>query len=196
MNNIKLLRKNKKLSQQTLSQMLGITQSNLSSWENNKWEPDNASIIKMCEIFGCTADYLLGITDSINIIKIPVVGEIRAGYPTLAEENIIDYEEIPEKIAKMGEFFGLKIKGDSMAPRILENDVVIIRKQESANNGDTCAVLVNGDEATLKKVKFVDNGIMLIPNNPNYETLFYSTKEIQQLPVKIVGKVVELRGKY
>ena len=124
------------------------------------------------------------------------LGEIRAGLPAFADENIIDYEEIPEEMAKSGEFFGLKVKGDSMLPRIVEGDVVIVKKQNTADNGDICVVLVNGDEATLKKVKFADNGIMLIPNNQNYETMFYSKKQIQELPVEIVGKVVELRGKF
>lgn len=129
-------------------------------------------------------------------IKIPVVGEIRAGLPTFADENIIDYEEVPEEMVKDGEYFGLKVKGDSMFPRIVEGDVVIVRKQNTANNGDICVVLVNGDSATLKKVKFADNGIMLMPNNQIYETMFYTKKEIQDLPVEIVGKVIELRGKF
>lgn len=197
MNRIKELRKSCNFNQEKLASMLGVTQANLSGWENGKWEPDNTSLIKLCEIFNCSADYLLGISNiKKEKIKIPVLGEIRAGLPAFADENIIDYEEIPEEMAKSGEFFGLKVKGDSMLPRIVEGDVVIVKKQNTADNGDICVVLVNGDEATLKKVKFADNGIMLIPNNQNYETMFYSKKQIQELPVEIVGKVVELRGKF
>ncbi len=200
---LKELRKSKNINQSTIANLLNISQQAYAKYEQNITEPDNENLKILANYFNVSVDYLLGVdaviksTTSPNTkIKIPVVGEIRAGLPTFADENIIDYEEVPEEMVKDGEYFGLKVKGDSMMPRIIEGDVVIVRKQNTADNGDICVVLVNGDSATLKKVKFADNGIMLIPNNQLYETMFYTKKEIQDLPVEIVGKVVELRGKF
>lgn len=99
-------------------------------------------------------------------------------------------------MAKTGEFFGLKVKGDSMAPRIQNGDVVIVRKQDNCETGDVCVVMVNGFDATLKQVKKDYNGITLVPFNDEYRSMFYSNKDIQELPVRILGKVVELRGKF
>lgn len=128
-------------------------------------------------------------------IKIPVVGTVAAGEPILAEQNIIDYEELPAKDFIDGEYFGLKIKGDSMFPRILDGDVVIIRQQNDCDNGQVAVVLVNGCEATVKQVKKTDSGIMLIPfNTTKYEPLFFTKDDIIKMPVKIIGIVKRLIG--
>ena len=94
------------------------------------------------------------------------------------------------------EYFALQVKGDSMQPKMDAGDVVIVRKQSDVGHGDTAIVLVNGSEATIKRVLKQEAGIMLAPNNPAYETKFYSNKEIADLPVVILGKVVELRAKF
>nr|DAM13951.1 MAG TPA: Repressor protein CI [Caudoviricetes sp.] len=134
--------------------------------------------------------------DKPHAIKIPVLGTVVAGIPIDAVENIIGYEEITPAMAATGELFALHIKGKSMEPRICEGDIVIVRKQEDVESGDTAIVLVNGGEATVKKVKKTEDGIMLIANNMNvYSPHFYSNKEIRELPVQVIGKVVELRGK-
>lgn len=75
-------------------------------------------------------------------------------------------------------------------------DVVIVRKQEDVDNGDIAIVLVNGDEATVKKIKKFDGGINLIPTNPEYDVITYTNEQIDKLPVRIIGKVVELRAKF
>ena len=110
--------------------------------------------------------------------------------------GVIDYEEIDEVTAAGGEYFGLRVKGASMEPRIKEGDVVIVRKQDDADTGDTAIVMVNGNEATIKRIKKESSGISLIPNNPAYDAVFYSNADIEQLPVTIIGKVVELRAKF
>ena len=95
-----------------------------------------------------------------------------------------------------GKFFALRVCGRSMEPRILEGDIVIVRQQEDVDSGDIAIVLVNGDEATVKRVKKQAEGITLIATNTSvYEPHFYSNQEIRDLPVRILGKVVELRGK-
>ena len=132
----------------------------------------------------------------IKAVKIPVLGDVAAGIPIEAVESILDYEEIDEELASKGEFFGLRIKGNSMAPRIQSGDVVIVRVQSDAESGDIVIAKVNGDDACCKKLQKHDEGISLISLNPEYEPMFFSKKDIADLPVHIIGKVVELRGKF
>lgn len=127
---------------------------------------------------------------------INVLGRVAAGIPINAVEEIIDTEEITEEMAKTGEFFGLRISGHSMEPRICDGDTVIVRQQDDAETGDVVIVTVNGDEATCKRLKKYHDGIELIANNPSYDTLFFDNNEILTKPVRIIGKVVELRGKF
>lgn len=127
---------------------------------------------------------------------IPVLGDVAAGVPIEAVEDILDYEEISNVMAKTGEYFGLRIKGDSMSPRIVEGDVVIVRQQNYADNGDLVIVLVNGDSATCKRLMKYKDGISLISFNPAYEPMTFSKDEIINKPIKIIGKVVENRQKY
>ena len=156
----------------------------------------------MSEILGVPVDYLLDSrqvsSSALNATRIPVLGTVAAGIPMDAIEDVVDWEEIPETMARGGEFFGLRIKGGSMEPRIKEGDTVIVRKQETVESGEIAIVLVNGDEATCKRVvKHQNGGISLMAFNPAvYETHFYTPDEILSLPVRILGKVVELRGKF
>ena len=134
-------------------------------------------------------------------IKIPVYGNVAAGVPILAVENFDsndpdDWEEITEEMASTGEYFALRIHGDSMVPRMQERDGVIVRLQQSIETGDIAIVRVNGDEATCKKIKKTPEGLILISINPSYEPMFYSPKDVETLPVEIIGKVVELRAKF
>ena len=114
-------------------------------------------------------------------IRIPVLGNVAAGIPIEAIEDVIDYEEISEELAHTGDFNG---------------DVVIVRKQNYAESGDLVIVLVNGDSATCKKLAKFPSGIRLIPFNQTYEPMFYSNEEIENKPVRIIGRVVENRQKY
>ena len=129
-------------------------------------------------------------------VKIPVLGEVIAGVPIEAIEDILDYEEITEEMAAKGEHFALKVKGDSMEPVFYAEDIVIVRQQPTADSGDIVIALVNGDESTIKKLKLTDDGLMLIPANPAYEPMYYTRKQIDTLPVSIIGKVVELRRSF
>lgn len=199
MSNLKEIRKSKGLTQAEVASHIGISQNNYSYWENGKVKIDNDSLKKLANYFEVSVDYLLGINESSSLtrgVKIPVYGEIAAGIPIEAIEDIIDFEEITPELAASGEFLALSIKGDSMAPRIQNGDVVIIRRQENVENGDIAAVMVNGDSATLKRVKTDSNGIWLLPLNPAFEPLFYTKKECAEKPVRILGKMIELRAKF
>lgn len=200
MNRIKELRLSKAIKQVDFAKMLGVSQATVSGWESEKYQPDRDTLIKMASYFDVSVDYLIGNSpvkkEKKKGVQIPVLGEVRAGYPMEAVENIIDYEEIDEDMAHRGEFFALRIKGDSMEPKFSEGDVVIVRKQETADSGDIVVALVNGDSATIKKLKRHQNGITLVPSNSAYEPMYYSNEEIMELPVNILGKVVELRAKF
>lgn len=184
------------LTQKDLAQAIEVSSSTLNDWVTGKKLPRMDKIDKLCSFFHCTRSDLLDVTTKTKAVKIPVLGTVVAGLPMEAVENIIDYEEISPDVAAGGSYFALRIKGRSMEPRICEGDVVIVRKQSDVESGDIAIVLVNGNEATVKKVKKTEEGIMLIANNMDvYSPHFYSNKEIKELPVQVIGKVVELRGK-
>lgn len=200
---LKMLREEKGLTQKDLAEKLSLTPKAISFYELGSREPSGDALIHMAHILGTTTDYLLGnsTTKEANQkvgrgVRIPVLGRVVAGIPIEAVEEILDYEEITPELAATGEFFALKIRGHSMEPRMMEGDVVIVRRQDDVDSGDVAIVLVNGDEATVKRVKKQEEGITLIATNTSvYEPHFYSNKEITELPVRILGRVVELRGK-
>lgn len=200
---LKMLREEKGLTQKDLAEKLSLTPKAISFYELGSREPSGDALIQMAHILGTTTDYLLG-NSTIKEpeqkrgrgVRIPVLGRVVAGIPIEAVEEILDYEEITPELAASGEFFALKIRGHSMEPRMMEGDVVIVRRQDDVDSGDVAIVLVNGDEATVKRVKKQPEGITLIATNTSvYEPHFYSNKEIADLPVRILGRVVELRGK-
>ena len=193
-NILREIRLNKGLTQKKVAQQLGIEQQSYARLEST--DIKSISIRRLNELSNIFLVPIETFIENTNKNKIPVLGTIPAGIPIEAIEEIIDYEEIPQTMAAKGEFFGLKVKGDSMSPRIQSGDVVIVQKQEDANSGDVCVVMVNGFDATLKQIKKDYNGITLVPFNKEYKEMFYSNKDIQELPIKIIGKVVELRGKF
>lgn len=195
-----ILRKEKGLTQNVLADYLKMDRRNYNKLENLPMNKISSERIKnLAKFYNVSIDYLLNDGDensNKHTIRIPVLGCIPAGIPVEAIEDIIDYEEISENLMGKGEFFGLQVKGNSMSPRIQDKDVVIIKKQDTAENGDICAVLVNGFEATLKQVKLTEKGLTLIPFNPDFSPISYSNEEIERLPVRIIGKVIELRAKF
>ena len=118
------------------------------------------------------------------------------GIPMEAVEDILDYEEISADMASRGEYFGLKIKGDSMFPLFQAGDTVIVRRQPDAESGEIAVVLVNGNDATVKKIIKKDTSIVLVSENSAYEPMIFTKPEIESLPVTVIGKVVELRRKF
>ena len=188
-----------------------FSKSHLSQYVNGKSNPDNKKIFLLSKVFGVTEAWLLGydapkyerlgkteITapQTSQGLKILVLGTVAAGIPISAVEEILDYEEVPQSWKNQGEFFGLRIKGDSMKPDINHGDTVIVRKQSTANNGDVVITLVNGDDVTCKKFEKLDNGIILISNNSEYSPMYFSNEEVVTKPVVILGRVVELRRKF
>lgn len=194
---IKLAREDLKLTKRELAKRLGVHESSINKYEKGLVDIPLSKISELSRVLNVTEAYLMGWEEEKKQgLKIPVLGTVAAGIPISAIEDILDYEEVPQSWENQGEFFGLRIKGDSMEPRMESGDVVIVKQQSDANSGDTVIVLVNGDDATCKKLQKTDNGIMLVSTNPKYPPMFYSNEEIVTKPVVILGKVVELRQKY
>ena len=195
---VKKLTAEQNMSMSELARRVGIAKSAISRYFNGTRELPLNKIGDFASVLHTTPDYLLGMEDKQppQGLQIPVLGTVAAGIPISAVEDILDYEEIPQSWENQGEFFGLRIKGDSMQPKMDDGDVVIVRQQSDANSGDTVIALVNGDDATCKKLQKTENGIMLVSTNPNYLPMFFTKEEIVTKPVVILGKVVELRSKF
>jgi repressor LexA len=187
------------INQVELSRIIGVSESTVGKWILCKSMPRMGIIQKLADHFHVGKSYFLEETSKDSSptgrgVRIPVLGRVVAGIPIEAVEEILDYEEITPELAATGEFFALQVKGDSMLPKLEEGDIVIVKKQEDVETGDIAIVLVNGDEATIKQVKKVEGGIMLYGFNPDvYEPHFYSNRQIESLPVRILGKVIESR---
>lgn len=197
-----------------LQKQLGLKSlSTLYRYKNGNMAPKLTTIKILSDIFNVNPVWLMGydvskekkstntsvygtmIKNSSSVVFI--YGTIPAGIPLECIEDIIDTEEISPDMVKSGkEYFGLKIKGDSMSPQYLDNDIIILQKQEDCESGDDCVVMVNGNDGTFKRVFKNENGIILQPLNNSYQPMIYTNEQIENLPIRILGKVVELRRKF
>ena len=188
------------MTQEELGKAMNLSKSSISNYETGFNTPDINMVRTLADYFHVSIDFLAGESNfkkyPSEVTRIGVIGKIEAGIPMEAIQEYIDWEEIPESLANTGEFFALQIQGHSMEPKMSPGDVVIVRRQEYVENGEIAIVMVNGNDATIKRVKYTDSGIMLIPSNPTYEPIFYTPEQVEELPVKILGKVVELRAKF
>ena len=199
-------RKELNMTMKQVADKVGVSEGTISRWESGKIaDMRRDKIMAYAQALNISPAIIMGWdnvdssspSESIHAGKrIPVLGSVAAGIPIDAIEDVLDWEDISEDMAKTGEFFGLRIKGDSMQPRIVEGDVVIVRQQSDADSGDVVIVQVNGDKATCKRLAKYSSGISLISFNPAYEPMNYTNEQIEQLPVTIIGKVVENRQKY
>lgn len=189
------------MTQAELAKRLGVSAQSVTSWCKGDKSPRMDKVDAMCRIFNCRRSDLMEDSSEAKPsrstgVVIPVLGRVAAGIPITAAEYVIDTEEISQAMAADGEYFGLQIKGDSMEPKISNGDVVIVRKQSDADDGDLVIALVNGNDAVCKRLKKYAEGIALLSTNPAYEPMYFSEKEIVEKPVEIIGKVKELRAKF
>ena len=190
MNRLKELREAKQLFQSDMAKFLGISTPAYSYYESGKRNMTDKTVQKLAGFFGVSTDYLLGADNKNNKRLLPVLGTVKAGYNCLAEQNIIDYINPYMDIAEPENYFGLLVKGDSMSPQFDDGDYVIVHKTDGCfESGKICVVLINGDEATIKKVIKTDVGIELYAFNPYYPVKKYSFKEIKDLEIQIIGVV-------
>lgn len=198
MNRIKLLRLNHNMTQEELCKVINISQASLSGYENGKYEPDNKTLIQLAAYFNVSIDYLLGY-DTMHVSSstksIPVFRFVTSQEFDENADEILKYEEISKSMADKGDYIGLQMLGDSMEPRIQDGDTIIVRRQSQFENGDIAALLIGNEKATIKKLYRHENGIILIPLNPKYNPAEYTNEEMKNLPVTVIGKAIELRGK-
>lgn len=194
----------RKMTAAELSRRIGVNEGTVSNYKKGLYVPKQRRLETISEALNVSISWLLGndtqmdrpYSENVHRHLLPVLGSVPAGIPIEAIQDIVDYEEISDEMASGGEFMALRIKGDSMEPRIKEGDVVIIRRQEHVENGEIALVMINGNDATLKKFFANETGITLIGTNPAFIPLSFTREQVEQLPVRVIGKVVELRAKF
>lgn len=189
----------KGVSRPQICEDLGFKYTTFADWINAVTYPRMGKIEAMANYFGCEKSDLIENRDPVVQTKahrIPVYGTVSAGIPLEMVEDILDYEEIPAKWGDPSDFFCLQIKGKSMQPKMDEGDVVVVKKQADADSNDIVIFTVNGENASCKRLKKSEHGLAFIPLNTNYDPLIYSWDQVKELPVQILGKVVELRAKF
>lgn len=208
---LKDLRLQKDISLREVEKLTGIGFSHLSMIENGKRNVTPALLKNLASIYSynyldlyekagyidlAEKEKLDNKTANNNSAIVMIYGTIPAGIPMECIEDIIDTEEISADMLKSGkQYFGLKIKGDSMNPEYLDGDTIILEKVDDCENGQDCVVMVNGNDGTFKRVFKNENGIILQPLNNEFQPMVYSNEQIKNLPVRVIGKVVELRRK-
>ena len=185
-------------NQPDIAEVLGVTKSAVNAYFTGNKMPRMDRIKKLADHFGCNVSDLVddkSVEDQITAVAIPVLGTVPAGVPIEAIQDILGYEEIPKIMADTGEFFCLRVEGNSMYPLLYSGETIVIKKQETADNGDIVVALVDNEETTVKRLKKMSDGIILEAENPEYNSLYFNEKQIQNEKVKIIGKAVESRKK-
>lgn len=205
---IKKIRLEKNLTLEEIAKKIGVSKATVQRYESGVIANiPQENIEKIAEAMDISPSYLMGwskhpklqnLKDMGKTVRIPVVGSIRAGSPTEAIdlEDYDRFEEIFVSDMKGSVCVGLKISGDSMEPKFSDGDVVIIRRQQTCESGDIVAVIIGGLDATIKELKKEREGIRLIPLNPAYSVQYYTNEQIENLPIILYGKVIELRAKF
>lgn len=198
---IKEARKSAGLTQLDLAKKTELSRSYIGDIEKDRYNPSVSTLQLIATATNTPLEDLLPSTKPVSSIghgvRIPVLGRVVAGIPIEAIEEVLDYEEITPEMAATGDFFALQVRGDSMLPTLKDGDVVIVKKQPTVDSGDIAIVLVNGNDATVKEIKESPAGITLIGHNVAvYTPHFYSNADIKNLPVQVLGKVVEMRRKF
>lgn len=180
---------------------LEIPYSTFTDWYNANIYPRIDKIQLLANYFGIQKSDLVESKSNSQIIQsnsaiVFVYGTIPAGIPMECIEDIMDTEEISADMLRGGkQYFGLRVKGNSMEPEYLEGDTLILEKVDDCESGDDCVVMVNGNDGTFKRVFKNENGIILQPLNPSYSPMVYTNEQIENLPIRILGVVVEFRRK-
>lgn len=199
---LKKVMEQRDISNAELCRRTGLRSSSISDWLNGKYEPKQDKIEILAKALGVKAAWLMGYgndddDDEFIAQRIPILGRVVAGIPVEAIQEIEGYEEIDRRKFPDGSYFALRIKGASMEPVLQEGDIVIVRCQEDVDSGSIAIVFINGNDATCKQIKKSESGITLIGYNlAAYSPTFYSNEDIETLPIRVIGKVVEARHSF
>ena len=199
--NLKLLRQQKNLTQSDVANQIGITQTTYSRYESGARQPDIETLTRLANFYDVSVDQILGrsdpneghpLSDTVQerkYKKFPVYGFIACGDPEDMTDYIVDEEYVDSSVYEGRDICLCICRGNSMAPYIEDGDLVILDRNFDLVNGKIYAVQVNGEMATLKKVVKTDEGLDLIPLNPDYHKIHYSPEQYEQLPVRILGQL-------
>jgi len=191
---IKRLRKKRGLSADEVAKALEKDRSTYYRYESDEIENMPISVLpKLAKVLGTTEAYILTgkNDDALRTKRIPILGAVAAGEPILATESYEDYVELGDDGVRVD--FCLRVKGDSMRDaRIMDGDLVFVRRQPTVQNGEIAVVLID-DEVTLKRVYTTEKGVILKPENPAYEPMFFGHEDFRQ--VRILGKAVAFQSK-
>lgn len=185
-----------------LSEKTGISKSTISRYLSGGYIAKQRNLLKLSLALHVEPKFLFPdaaqeLDANLKVYRIPIVGKVVAGTPIDAIENITDYIRVTNPAAADGSYYALRVTGASMEPEMREGDLVIVHKQDYFDSGDICIVLVNGNEATVKKVIKSDQGITLIGFNATvYPPHFYNARQVEELPVRVIGKVKQVRRSY
>lgn len=185
-----------------LSEKTGISKSAISRYLSGGYIAKQRNLLKLSRALHVDPKFLFSdaveeLDANLKVYRIPIVGKVVAGTPIDAIENITDYIRVTNPAAADGSYYALHVTGASMEPEMREGDLVIVHKQDYFDSGDICIVLVNGNEATVKKVIKSDQGITLIGFNATvYPPHFYNARQVEELPVRVIGKVKQVRRSY
>lgn len=209
---LKYARELRNISLEKAGEVIGVHKSTILRWERGNTEKFKIPVLEtLANLYNVNPAWLMGYdvpmernltTLKVNelgnsIVSIPILGTVKAGYDYLAQENWIGTIDVETSLFGNGkDYFALKVHGNSMSPVLIENDIVIIKKQNDFENGDIVVAIINGDEATIKKGKKNDNSILLQPLNPSYEPLIFTYDEMKTIPVTIIGIVKQLKREF
>ena len=209
---LKYARELRNISLEKAGEVIGVHKSTILRWERGNTEKFKIPVLEtISNLYNVNPAWLMGYdvpmernltTLKVNelgnsIVSIPILGTVKAGYDYLAQENWIGTIDVETSLFGNGkDYFALKVHGNSMSPVLIENDIVIIKKQNDFENGDIVVAIINGDEATIKKGKKNDNSILLQPLNPSYEPLIFTYDEMKTIPVTIIGIVKQLKREF
>ena len=189
---VKIQREKLGWSQQELADRMGlVNRSSVSQIEKSGNDITLNNIERLSEALMCSIPYLMGYSEnSDSMTQIPILGRVAAGKPIIANEYIEGYEEIPNRLAQTGDYFALRIHGDSMSPKIEDGDIVIVKQTDTSENDKIIIALVDGNEnAVCKRLKTYKDSLALVSINPNYEPMIFSKSN----QCKVIGEVIQIR---
>jgi len=188
--NLRYLRKANNMSQDELAAILGYKSfTTVQKWEDGTAFPVVENLNKIAGLFNVDLNHLLNKDLRTSQVKVPVLGEVKAGYDLYANEDIVSYEYMNSEEYKPGEYFYLKVKGDSMVnDHIYDSSLVYVKKQDYLKDNEIGVFLLDNDEVTIKRIKYNKDLITLKAANPKYKD-----KSFKENDIKILGKVLHCK---
>lgn len=188
-----------------LASRTGISKGCISQYVSGKFDPKQTNLYTMANALRVRPDWLMGLDVPMedapvievvpmkDTLRVPILGKVAAGEPIYAEGNVEGELMVDPSLACGMPLFALRVKGDSMSPQILDRDIIIVREQSEVEDGDIVVATVNGGEGCVKRLKMYAHALSLVSVNPSYEPMYFGEDDVENLPVRIIGKVIEIR---